>query len=269
MKVLIALVMAFVLTGCDRRPTTVDGIIAAAKPLELYDVEKAYIDTHEVTMAYPRNIAPTVYDENGKPAGYAAKVTELIIKRTGLKVKYVLFETNAAIVPAFIAKKVDVAMAANDVVERRSLITVTRPYEVSNGVMLVDELPIKFPMKVAIGSKYAVQETIAKLAGLVQFTPYDNDELGFQGLMNKEVGGAIMAQPVADFLEKKYKRPYAHSGMNFVYNIGFGCQVADTMLIQILNKGIDSFTQEERAIFEKAFYVKPLAPASAPIKYGP
>lgn len=269
MKLLIALVTAAVLSGCQRTPDTVDGIIAAAKPLELNAVEKDFVAKRTITMAYPRNIEPTIYDKDGKVSGYSAKVTELVQKRTGLKIKYVLFESNATIVPAFIAKEVDAAMAATDIIERRSLITVSHPYTTANGVMVVDQLPIKFPMKVAIGSKYAVQESIAKLAGLVQFVPFENDELGFQALMRKEVGAAIMAQPIADFLEKKYDRPYAHSSMNFVYAVGYGCQVTETMMCQILNKGVDSITSEERRVFDKEFYVKDLTPIEKPIKYGP
>ena len=269
MKFFIALIMTVALTGCNRSTTTVDGIIASAQPLEMSSAEKEYINTHVVTMAYPRNIAPVIYDNNGKPDGYAAKVAELIVKRTGLRVKYVLYETNAAMIPAFVNKKIDVVVATTDIIERRSLVTVSRPYKVANGVMLVDELPIKFPMKVAIGSKYAIQESIAKLAGFVVFTPFDDDELGFQALMRKEVGGAIMSQPIADYLEKKYSRLYAHSTMNFVFNVGFGSQVSETILSQILNKGVDSFTSDEQQIFEKTFFVKPLADPPAPIKYGP
>lgn len=268
MKYLAALMIALTITGCNRTPDTVDGIIAAAKPITMYDSEKAYIASHEVIMGFPVNIEPIVSSKNGKPAGYAAKITELIMKRTGLRVRFVEYQSNAVIVPAFLAKEMDVAMAATDVVERRAVVTVSHPYTIGNGVMLVGEMPMKFPMRVAIGSKYAVQESIAKLASLVTFAPYDNDELGFQALMNKDVGGHITVQPVADFLEKKYNRQFARSPMNFVYAIGYGCQVDQTMVCQILNKGVDSITPEERAVFEKTFFVKPLDKIDPPVKYG-
>lgn len=135
--------------------------------------------------------------------------------------------------------------------------------------MLVGEPPVAVPMKVAIGSKYAVQESISKLAKLVQFVPFPDDESGFKALMNREVGAAIMAQPIADHLEAKNDIAFRRSPMNFVYVVGYGCQVSEVTMCRILSKGVESITPHEKKLLERTFYVKPIEPIVDPIKYEP
>lgn len=263
MKILSALLLVLALVGCQ---CTVESTIAESMPIQLTAEEQAYVASKEFTMGYPSAIHPIVFDNNGMPDGLAAKYAKLIVKRTGLRLRYLSFRSNALYTEAFAANGFDLLMVA--AVRADSIKLVTDPYFRQNNYLLVDQLPIQFPMKVGVGSRYSLAEAIKKLGGSVTFVSFKNDETSFTALMAKELGGAVMGQAVSDYLEQKYDRKFAHSKVNFVHEIRFGCHINDVMLCGILNKAVNSITPEERAVFERDSLTKPLTAIEEPMEYG-
>jgi ABC-type amino acid transport substrate-binding protein len=255
-----SLVALTLLISCSRRE-----VDPPSPPISLSGPEVAFLRSHVVTVGYPRYAVPLAFqNQKGDAAGSGPAFIRLIAKKTGLRVQFIAYETQAQSLEAFKRHETDIALPVKDVPERRDYMAFTQPYMLVNSVMLVHELPIKFPMQVGFGGKFAIQSTLEKLGKQVQIRPYPRDELAFQALMHNELGAVVLDVQGADYLEHKYSVRFARSPVDFVYDLAFGFQKDNMPLGSILSKGlVNMSTQEKLQIQQDA--IDPVM-ASPPIK---
>jgi ABC-type amino acid transport substrate-binding protein len=234
------LIVALLLVSCGKKQETPKIVLTAPQQM-IVDAGVPIKVCHSSTGR------PIQWTDDGEPAGISIDTLKLVAERTSLRLEFMPLANQAAAVDAFKAKKCDILAAVKPLPERNEFMNYTQPYLVMGSTMLVQELPIQFPMRVGFGRKYSIQPTLEYLAKQVTVVPFDNDEESFKALLDHRIDALVADELSAFMLEHKYNRKFAHSAVNFQYDISIGYQKGSNTLGTLLSLGLSSITPAEKA----------------------
>ena len=238
------------LSGCGKTeaPVELRKEVEIVQPaIELTTEEKAYIAANTLSVGFPRRGPPMSWLSDDGPKGIAIDYLKAVSASTGLKLRYVPYDTQAANIDAFKAGVNDIASHVKKVPDREPFMSFTQPYIVLSVVMLIHDLPIKFPVVVGYAGKYPIQAMLERNAGGMVLKPFPTDDDSMNAMTKNEIGAMVIDVTTADFLERKYNVKYIRSPVDFSYDLAFGYQKNNAILGSILSKGLSNMSSLERA----------------------
>ena len=253
-KTVIVTFLLSLVIGCAKTEEEIPGGVYLSGPERQYVAENVV----RVGIAYSHGPYQMINIDN-EPFGMSKDYLDLVVKRTGLKVKFVPYNTFKEGFDAFKLDKTDMVLTIKQTEDRMTYASFTDPYISMNTTMLVHQLPIVIPMKVAYTEGTAVADYLQTMAGSLQLIPMPDAETGFKRLMSDELGAIVVDVATADFLEAKYETTFSRSPVNFVYEFSMAYQKPNAILGLILQKGLAAITNEEDEAIRSRWLTKQTA----------
>lgn len=122
--------------------------------------------------------------------------------------------------------------------------------------MLIHSSGVKFPLRVGFSEGYAVQEQLQAFDSQVQLVPFPNDTESFSAFVNRDIDACVLDEGSAALLQNKIGQKFAHSRVNFTYDLSFAVQKNDSILESILNKSLESLSVEERNAIARKWLIR-------------
>lgn len=231
-------------------------------------------------VVYPeKNFPPYSYQNSaGFPQGLSVDYIELIAEKVGAHVEYLPARSRSQILEDVKQKnKGDVVTSVTDTKEKEeylyfsdtyisipTVIVMRKDADVSRGYTLND-LTGK---KVAIGSKYGVEEYVRTTNPRIVIESVVDDESGLQQVVLGEVDAAVMdIASLSYYLSKQVLNSVKVVGnTGFEYKMSFGVPKDKEILQSILDKGLQQISANDRQIFTDKWIIVPnenTAPQSA------
>ncbi|RDH86628.1 MAG: hypothetical protein DIZ78_06895 [endosymbiont of Escarpia spicata] len=229
--------------------------------------EKAWLDQQvqvQVRVGLIDGMAPiSSYKENGQPSGIAADYLRFVSRKMGLELKLVPFGDRSALDAAMMAGDLDLSAVDDWTPERAEFLLFTRPYINLPGALYSSERMLQLTLQELPGKRVAVVElsvwqdwlmrefpgtTLVKVSGVAN------------GLLSVAMGEADaylgdtatarhqLAQGVAPGVMEVAQ---AGRSRDFSFAVGKDNQ----MIVNILQKGLDSISPEEQLAIRKRWQV--------------
>ena len=213
--------------------------------------EIAYISTQEVKACYPRGSKPIMWLDRNNAAGISVETLRVVANKVNLKVKFIDKDHQTHVIEDFKLGKCDIVTGVKETPERAELMNFSQPYLFVGGTMLVRQLPIKFPMRVGFGRKFGIESTMRQFGSQLKIVDFLTDRESFTALLADEVSAIVLDSLTAEQLEKENNIKFARAGVNFYYDISFGFQKNNSLLGELLDKGLANLTNEEKLLIYK------------------
>ena len=160
-------------------------------------------DFGEIVVGVPANFPPQYYvdEETGEPYGFAIDVMDEIAARSGLKIRYVVFDTWTEVFEAIKTDQIDVMPNAGIIEERREFIDFTSPIETFDISIFVRSTTIDIQnVDDLTGKKVAVVESnkglfIMEERGGVDLVIYDSVEEALFSLISGNADALVYPEP--------------------------------------------------------------------------
>jgi ABC-type amino acid transport substrate-binding protein len=236
LRKLFILILALLLLSCRT-----DGQV------DLTEEEIAYAATTVIAVGTDANFAPyTTVSSTGEATGLSIDVLKKVAARTGLRLDFRHYQNREELLADFSERKIDVLATVNPTPNELMSMGLTEPYALLSTVMLLNDLPINFPLKVGYAPNYFGQDRLNNLKKQVTIVPLDTDHLAFRALMAGAVDGVVTNLGSAYYFEGQYHRHFKMAPIEFPYALSLGFQRSNWLLGSILQKGVHSLTLLER-----------------------
>jgi ABC-type amino acid transport substrate-binding protein len=213
-------------------------------------------------VVYPeKNYPPYSYQNtSGIPQGLSIDFIELIAQKLGIRIEYLPARPLSQILDdAKHSNKADVITSLTQTKEREDFLYFSDFYINSPAVIVVRKdrggksnmiLSDLTGERVAIGSKYAVEEFVRTNNPRVIIEPVTDDETGLQQLVLGEVDAAIMdVTSLSYYLSKQVLNSVKVVGSTgFEYKLSFAVPKDKEILQSILDKGLQQVGKNDRKI---------------------
>ncbi len=222
-------------------------------------------------VVYPeKNFPPYSYQNSaGTPQGLSIDYIELIAQKIGAKIEYLPARSISQILDdAKQNKKGDVIVSLTDTKERQEFLYFSDTYLTSAAVIVVRKdldkgstltLSDLTGKKVAIGSKYAVEEFVRTNNPRIVIESVVDDESGLQQVVLGEVDAAIMdITSLSYYLSKQVLNSVKVVGnTGFEYKLAFAVPKDKEILQSILDKGLQQISTNDRQILTEKWIIIP------------
>lgn len=237
--------------------------------IQLTKSEQAWLDEHPVILAAADPDWPPIeyLDRDDDFTGMAADYVNLIEQRLGIRIEVLRHETWSQALQSARDRKVALLTAVASTPDRDKYMSFTRPYlelpasiiinEKTNGVSDLSDLRGK---TVAIVKNYASHDYLERKHPELELLPVANMENGLYAVSYGEVDALVANVATASYyIEKLAIQNLRVAGeTGFVYKIGLASRNDWPVLQRLLQKSIDSISNEEqRAIYRKWIGLKP------------
>jgi ABC-type amino acid transport substrate-binding protein len=222
-------------------------------------------------VVYPeKNFPPYSYqNSSGTPQGLSIDYIEIIAKKIGAKIEYLPARSLSQILDDFEkGYKGDIVTSLTDTKDKESYLYFSDIYVTSPAVIVVrkdldkgDTLTLSdlTGKKVAIGSKYAVEDFVRVNNPRVVIESVTDDESGLQQVVLGEVDAAIMdIASLSYYLSKQVLNSVKVVGSTgFEYKLSFAVPKDKEILQSILDKGLQQISTNDRKIITEKWIVVP------------
>jgi ABC-type amino acid transport substrate-binding protein len=240
--------------------------------VSLSPAQREWIAAHpRVVYALAPDYGPFVYtDEQGRPRGLSVDVLTLIAQKTGLA-----FEPGAALsLPANLALaergEIDIVTSLRPTRERAAYMDFTPAYVTVPSVLMVRDgtpraqgLRAMAGRRVAVGAGFAVERFVRERYPQVNWVPLADDAESLAQLAAGRVDGAVADLASAHFiaLEKGLPNNWPVLRMagdiGYDYPLSFGYRKDAPLLGEILQRGLQAITVDERAALMRRWMPRP------------
>lgn len=216
-------------------------------------------------VVYPeQNFPPYSYENSsGTPQGLSIDYIQLITEKLGIKIQFLPARPLSQILDDVQrTKKGDVITSLADTTEREEYLYFTHNYASIPAVIVVrkdlnkgNDLTLNdlSGKKVAIGSKYAVEQFVRTMNPRIIIEGVVDDESGLQQVVLGEVDAAIIDMgSLSHYLSKQVLNSVKVVGnTGFEYNLAFAVPKDKEILQSILDKGLAQVSDHERQLFSE------------------
>ncbi|MBI9077104.1 MAG: transporter substrate-binding domain-containing protein [Desulfatibacillum sp.] len=221
--------------------------------------EKMWIDEHPVIrLGVDPGFEPFEFlTEEGQYAGVASEYVDLLNKRLGTNLRVVPYKTWGEVIQFAKEKQIDVLPAVMETQSRREYLTFTKPYLTSPEMIFcrrdapfiggVEDLHGKF---IALKRHSYMEDRIRKNYPELSLVLYDTTVQALEAVASGEADAYINTLAHGSYVVAKYNLSnikVAAPMDGAVDGITFAVRKDWTILRDILQKGLDSVTQEEAA----------------------
>ena len=236
-----------------------------ATGVTLTDEERDWIVKHPVLqVGNELDWPPFDYAENGEPKGYSIDLINLIGEKTGLKFKFVNGYTWPELLEKFKAGEIDVMPAIYMDEQRKSFIAFTESYFSQPSVIVVKEnradiekLADLAGKKLAVIEGYSITQALAKSHPEIKRIPVKGVVEAIKAVSLGEVDAFIDSIGVVSLTIEKNFIPnikiISDTTLTEIENLALHIGVSrdNPILRNILDKGLDSITREEKNAIRK------------------
>lgn len=224
-------------------------IVGCSPPSIFNKEEQAYIDSHIINWAAEDNYQPFIFTDNSVPKGIAADYLELIIKKSGLKIRLEKSGQLEEILELLNTGPVDLVTSIRTTPDRSKYADFSRPF------IYVDLVQLKrtaFPITTGVTNGSAVVNFLKVERKDLLLIEFDNDEAALNALINDDVDSIVLDSVSANRLMRKYNVEFDEVKIPFEYPLSFAVKKDNTILRSILDKTLTTITAEEnKRIIEK------------------
>jgi signal transduction histidine kinase/DNA-binding response OmpR family regulator/HPt (histidine-containing phosphotransfer) domain-containing protein len=197
-----------------------------------------------------------IVDDNGRYRGISADYLDLIESRTGLHIVPVIFPNWDSVLTAFKNGTIDLLPSLAETPQREAFVAFSKSYITGSNLIFArrDEPEIQSPADlagrtVAIERGYALDGLMArKIPGIKTLPVADTDaalRAVSSGRADAYVGSMIVATYLIGKLNLANIQPRGESGFS-TSNLHFGVRKDWPMLLQLVDRGIDSISDKDR-----------------------
>ncbi len=221
-------------------------------------------------VVYPeKNFPPYSYqNSSGIPQGLSIDYIEIIAQKIGAKLEYLPARSLSQVLEDVKSGKGDVVTSLTETKNREDFLYFSDAYVTSPAVIVVRKdredarsLTINSltGKKVAIGSKYAVEDFVRTNNPRVVIESVTDDEAGLQQVILGEVDAAIMdITSLSHYLSKQVLSSVKVAGSTgFEYKLAFAVPKDKVILQSILDKGLQQISINDRKIIADKWVTLP------------
>lgn len=226
--------------------------------------ERSWLDSlnRDLLVAPDPNFPPIeFFDDNGEYFGIASEYIKIIEKRLNLRLKIIKYNTWEELINGAIKSQFDIASCAQKTPYRKTFWNFTSTYLTIKNVIIVkdnnkDEKSIKdlINKRVAVVQGYAIESILREMNLKFEIIPVKNTRNGIEELTMGRVDALISEMPTAAYYIIKEGIPNLRiaGDVNYNYDFSIASRKDLPILNQILQKGLNSITDEEKkAIYKK------------------
>jgi two-component system sensor histidine kinase EvgS len=239
-------------------------LLASCKPIinesKLTEEELVYAAGKIITVGADANFQPyTSVSSTGETVGLSIDVLKKVSSRTGLRFNVLHYNDRAEMMLDFYSGRLDILAAVNPSPEQLAIMGLTEPYALLSTVMLLNSLPINFPLRVGYAPNYFGQDRLNNLRKQVTILALENDHAAFRAMMAGTVDGVVTNLGSAYYFEAMYHRHFKTAPIEFPYALSFGYQPTNARLGNIMQKAVSSLTVPERRELKLIYEAPPAA----------
>lgn len=205
---------------------------------------------------------PYNFTENGQPAGFSIDYMRLVADKVGLDIEFVTGPTWAEFMDMMRTRELDVMLNIASTRERRRTLTFTEPYYITSVGLYVrqdtddiTDLDDMAGRRLSFPADFFFNEFVADYYPEVLRTPYPSAPDSFRAVAKGKVDAAMDVPGVARFI-------MAHEGLDlkfagrvsdprFITTFYIAVHKDETLLRDILQKGMDAITTEEMNLLDR------------------
>ncbi len=227
--------------------------------------ERAFLDSlnRNLTIAPDPNFPPVEFiDEKGNYSGIASEYFKIIAERLNIKFKVVRHNTWEELIKEGSRYNYDIATCAQKTAYRKTFWLYTSTYLNIKNVFIVKdsfkgEISIKDlnNKKVAVVKGYAIESYLREMESSIEIIPVQNTIQGITDLSVGEVDVLITELSTAAYYINKEGIPNLRvaGDVNYNYDFSIASRKDMPLLNQILEKGLNSITDEEKKDIYKKY----------------
>ena len=227
--------------------------------------EKQWIKKHSLIKIAITEIPNQVLKTKSGYQGFSIDLFKLISKNTGLKFKYIYFDTWNELMNAFRNKKVDIVFLAQKTPSRLLFadftdVVITQKNKI---IVNINDPSYKTPLqlinkKVAVTKGSAIEEFLRSTYPKIIIIPTKNELESLELLNNNQVDAAISESIRASFYMKKYNLSnlIISNDLGYNYYLRIASLRDEPMLNVILTKAVDDLEKNIKALQFKWGYSK-------------
>ena len=234
------------------------GDAVAAEPPELSPAEREYLAAHGPVRFAPDPAFPPFefVDGNGNGVGITPDLLALISQRLGIPITTARFATWAEVLAGVREGRADALGTLTRTPEREEFLLFSRPYLSVPTVLFVrrDDRTIRSladcrGRRVGVVAGYGAHEWLLRNYPELDLALVRDPQAGLQELASRRVDAVVEAMPVGSYLirERSLVTVRMLPDALFTSPQHLAVRHDDAMLLEILQKGLDSVTEQERA----------------------
>lgn len=238
--------------------------------IEFSEEEQKYISKKEkITMCVDPDWEPyEVLNKNGKHVGIAADLIRLVSKKIGVQIEPIETKTWKETLEYSKSGKCEVLSFVNDTLERRkwliftsSLLDDENIFIAKRGYPTITEPEKLIDQTIALPEGSAILEKVAKEYPNLTIIPVVSEKDAFDMVEDEKVNLTLRSMILSAYTIRKEGyfnlESVGFSNNNFTNRLAMGVLKSDTILRDILDKGVKSITEEERnEIINNHVYIK-------------
>ncbi len=233
------------------------------------DEELKYIENKKfITVSNEFDYEPYDFNRNGKPSGYSIDLLELILKDTGLKIKYSTKPWTQLLEDLY-SSKLDIIHTIYKTKEREETMSfstgyskVIQSYIIRKNEKDIDNINNLFGKKVGVSKGWGEVEFFKRFPQ-IKMVFYKNIEEKLNALSIGEIDAIVNSNNVANYYIKKYgytNLKTSNSVKNMygarLNNHHYAALKENSILISIINKAYDNTSIEEVEELNKKWFGK-------------
>jgi PAS domain S-box-containing protein len=245
-------------------------VIVYSNELKLDKKEKEYIDKSMISVTTTASWAPLNYNDKEKNIiGLGLDYWDLVVKKIGLNYKIVVAKNFQDVLESIKVKKNDITLTTTKTKQRKEYANFTLNYD-SFPVAIATTKDKKFiakasllnGKKVAVGREYSAYYLLKKRYPKIDYIQVENTKEALNLVQNKKVFAAIDILPTLQFNVNNHQSNDLKIAGTTDVNFDLCFMVRDDYeeLIPILNKAINSISDEERNDIYKKWLFKATVP---------
>jgi len=229
--------------------------VVYAKPLPLTSQEKLFIQSHPLQCISTGLWAPFNLIENGKLAGIGFDYWKLIQERLGIKSSCKKASSWIEVLDAIRLKKADLTIASQETKERLSYAVFSKPYvsyplviATKNSVGFIHDIELIKDKTIVMPKAYATTDILLKHYPDLKIIYTTSIDRALAMVEKEEAYATLDILPVIAYKINKsgfYSLKISGS-IPESFNVGIMLRKDYEVLVPLINRAIDSITQEER-----------------------
>lgn len=233
------------------------------------DEELKYIENKKyITVSNEFDYEPYDFNRNGKPSGYSIDLLELILKNTGLKIKYSTKPWTQLLEDLY-SGKLDIIHTIYKTKEREKTMSfstgyskVIQSYIIRKNEKDIDNIDKLFAKKVGVSKGWGEVEFFKRFPQ-IKMVFYENIEEKLNALSIGEIDAIVNSNNVANYYIKKYG--YSNLKISNSVKNTYGARLnnhhyaalkENSILISIINKAYDNTSIEDIEELNKKWFGK-------------
>lgn len=242
---------------------------SARAEVVLSEAEQAWLAAHPAPLRVhnEQDWEPYNFTRDGQPAGFSIDYMRLVAEKVGLRVTFVTGPTWAEFMDMMKAGTLDVMLNIASTRERRQTLTFTEPYYITSvglyvrsgteGIADLDDMAGK---RLAFPADFFFDEFVRAYYPDVIRAPYPSAPASFRAVAEGEVDAAMDVPGVARSIIARDGLDLTFAGRvsdpRFITTFYIAVRKDETILRDILQKGMDAITTEEMNVLNERWKLR-------------